>query len=117
MKNYINNFFDKFEYPEEAKVVLTEAFDKIYNCENAWKYFDALIKNYEATDSFSVGETLNDATLAAREAGILDDQGTFLIFCCYSKHLFDMYVKKMCIRQCMIFIMTMKMPLSLAVPV
>lgn len=93
MKNYIHNFFDKFEYPEQAKVVLTEAFDKIYNCENAWKYFDALIKNYEATDSFSVGETLNDATLAAREAGILDDQGTFLIFCCYSKHLFDMYVK------------------------
>ena len=37
MKNYIHNFFDKFEYPEEAKVVLTEAFDKIYNCENAWK--------------------------------------------------------------------------------
>ena len=93
MKNYIHNFFDKFEYPEEAKVVLTEAFDKIYDNENAWKYFDALIKNYEETDSFSVGGTLNDATLAAREAGVLDDQGTLLIFCCYSKHLFDMYVK------------------------
>ena len=93
MKNYIHNFFNEFEYPEEAKVVLGEAFDKIYNCEAAWSYFDALIKSYEETDKFSGGQTLNDATLAAREAGILDDQGTLLIFCCYSKHLREMYIK------------------------
>ncbi len=93
MKNYIKNFFDEFEYPEEAKVVLFEAFEKIYNCEAAWSYFDALIKNYEETDKFSGGQTLNDSTLAAREAGILDDQGTLLIFCCYSKHLREMYIK------------------------
>ncbi len=94
MKEYIKNFFDEFEYPEEAKVVLFDAFEKIYNCEAAWAYFDALIKSYEETDKFSGGQTLNDATLAAREAGILDDQGTFLIFCCYSKHLREMYIKK-----------------------
>lgn len=94
MKNYIHNFFNEFEYTDEAKAALTEAFDKIYDNENAWKYFADLIKNYEETDTFSVGQTLNDATLAAREAGILDDQGTFLIFCCYSKHLLEMYEKK-----------------------
>ncbi len=93
MKNYLKNFFDEFEYPEEAKVVLFSAFEKIYNCESAWNYFDALIKNYEETDKFSGGQTLNDSTLAAREAGILDDQGTLLIFCCYSKHLREMYIK------------------------
>lgn len=93
MKDYIKNFFDEFEYPEEAKVVLFDAFEKIYNCEPAWNYFDALIKSYEETDKFSGGMILNDSTLAAREAGILDDQGTFLIFCCYSKHLREMYIK------------------------
>ena len=94
MKNYIKNFFDEFEYPEEAKTALYDAFEKIYNCEAAWNYFDALIKGYEETDAFSGGMTLNDSTLAAREAGVLDDQGTLLIFCCYSKHLRDMYIKK-----------------------
>ncbi len=93
MREYIKNFFDEFEYPEEAKAVLFDAFEKIYNCESAWAYFDALIKNYEETDKFSGGQTLNDATLAAREAGVLDDQGTLLIFCCYSKHLREMYIK------------------------
>ncbi len=94
MRDYIVNFFEEFDYPDEAKSVLTEAFDKICSNEKAWKYFCDLIKNYEETDSFSGGQTLNDATLAAREAGILDDQGTFLIFCCYSKHLREMYIKK-----------------------
>lgn len=94
MRDYILRFFDDFEYSDEAKEVLTAAFDKIYYTESAWNYFDALIKGYEETDSFNVGETLNDSTLAAREAGIYDDQGRFLIFCCYSKHLRNIYEKR-----------------------
>ena len=94
MREYIHNFFDEFNYDAEAKEVLTAAFDKICDNENAWKYFSDIISDYEATDEFSGGRTLNDSTLAAREAGILDDQGTFLIFCCLSKHLLEMYEKK-----------------------
>lgn len=94
MKEYIHNFFDEFEYEAEAKEVLCAAFDKIYENEKAWKYFSDLIEDYEKTDTLSTGTVLNDSTLAAREAGVLDDQGTFLIFCCFSKHLLEMYEKK-----------------------
>ncbi|MBQ8474937.1 MAG: hypothetical protein IJ499_04680 [Clostridia bacterium] len=94
MRDYMLNFFDEFEYPADAKEELFAAFDKIYNNENAWSYYEKLINGYIETDSFNVGETLNDSTLAAREAGILDDQGRFLIFCCFSKHLKEMYEKR-----------------------
>ncbi len=94
MKEYIRNFFDIFEYPAEAKEALTSAFDKIYETESAWKYYDELLREYEENDAFQLGHVLNDSTVAAREAGVLDDQGTFLIFCCFSKHLREMYVKR-----------------------
>lgn len=91
MRQYLTNFFTEFSYPNEAIDELLYAYDRIYCCKKAAAIFDLQIASYEATNHVDREETLLKACKAAQLVDIREDQVTFLIYCCFSRHLKYLY--------------------------
>lgn len=92
MRQYLTEFFTLFEYPAEAADELLQAYDQLRCCKDAADIFDQQIAGYEAANHLDREETLLKACEAARLANILEDHATFLIYCCFTRHLKHLYI-------------------------
>ena len=91
MQQYLLEFFIHFDYPEDAVDELLHSYNKLCCCKKAASIFDLHIANYEATNHLDREETLRRACDAAQLADIPEDHATFLIYCCCSRHLKQLY--------------------------
>ena len=94
MREYLKEFFSEFQYPEEAREQLLSDYDKLTNSPKSRELFEQMIQGYEETGTLDKEETLQQAVCAAKEAGVPDDTATFLIFCCLSRHLWELYQQR-----------------------
>ncbi len=94
MRTYLADFFREFSYPQECRLQLLDAYDKILRCPGAIAVLEQLLRDYAATNAPSREHTLLQSEIIAREAGILEDEASFLVYACFSKHLRQLYQAK-----------------------
>ena len=94
MRNYVKNFFEEFDYPTEAREVLLDAFDKIYENKKAAAIFDSVTDRYCKTHELVMSEIKSDLDLAAELTGIHEYTVKLLIHICLSKELRALYKER-----------------------
>ncbi len=87
MKNYLENFFCKFDYPKEAADVLTDAYEKIVNSPLTNTKFTALLSEYSKSYDMDYKLALSEMNSVSESVGIHPYTGALLLFICFSKQL------------------------------
>ena len=92
MKNYLNDFLVSFEYPDESRPVLLEAYDKISANSEAFAIFDNLMSEYDKSYNIDYKNALETMKNVSAIAGVHEYTGALLLFICYSKRLKQYYI-------------------------
>ena len=92
MKNYLKEFLVSFEYPEESRPVLLEAYDKISENSEASAIFDNLMSEYDKSYNIDYKNALEIMKSVSAIAGVHEYTGALLLFICYSKRLKQYYI-------------------------
>ena len=95
MRNYLNDFMTKWQYTDEDKAFLLEAYDKICANSEAKAEFDRILGVYEANikcDQYK--ELLVPAQNAGYLANVHKYTSGLLIYMCMSKHLKKLYEER-----------------------
>lgn len=93
MKSYLKDFLEKFSYPEEAKDVLLQAYDRIEAHVPGGEAFRGLLQRYEENINLKMRPLLNEMTGIAAGAGVQEYTGHLLLCICMSRHLLECYRK------------------------
>ena len=91
MKDYLEKFYEEFDYPTEAREALCEGYGKIYENRQAAEIFDKIIKNYEETHKLSAKEMKDDLGVVSEVTGVHDYTVKLLIHICLSRELRAFY--------------------------
>lgn len=94
MKKYLEDFCAEFDYPEEARAVLAEAYDKILENKRASDTFSKILSDYEETCQISVNNIKDDLNEAAELTGVHEYTVKLLIHILLSKTLRAYYAEK-----------------------
>ena len=95
MRNYLNDFMTKWQYTDEDKAFLLEAYDKICANSEAKAEFDRILGVYEANikcDQYK--ELLVPAQNAGYLANVHKYTSGLLIYMCMTKHLKKLYEER-----------------------
>lgn len=87
MEKYLKRFFEEFDYPEEGRQALNEAYDRIYSSTDTSDRFNSLIADYDKSYSIDYGAALESMKAISSDSGIHEYTGALLLFICYSKRL------------------------------
>ena len=93
LKSYFDNFMDLFEYPEEAKVVLKENFEKLYSNNAAYPKFLSILDSYDNDMNYdfkSMRMAMNDVSITA---DIHEYTGNLIWLISLSKKLKEYYAE------------------------
>lgn len=94
MRTYIHNFLNEYQYPENARETLLNAYDKIVGNAEACSVWNEAIALYEANHKCDYGKIIDKADKAADLIGMHEYTLELLVFICLSKHLKELYIEK-----------------------
>lgn len=93
MKTYMTHFFEKFSYPEEARTVLFQAYERIQSDSALKGGFDGLIRRYACSRNMDYKQAFEEMTEISAGAGIHEYTGNFLMLVCFSQTLRERYLE------------------------
>ena len=93
MREYLQWFFDSFEYPEEAGNTLMAAYDALYADAAVGARFDEILKRYEDSMECDIGKMIEDMGVLCEEASVNEYTGKLLMHICMSRALREYYRK------------------------
>ena len=91
MREYVVNFLNDFDYPEEAKKELTEAYDALVADEFCKSELDRLVKLYEENINLDYGVIFKSTPEMEKKCGVHHYKSELIVFILYSKHLKKQY--------------------------
>lgn len=91
MKQYLNQFMEKFDYPSQAQECLNAAYEQIAACPEANEAFEALINAYEQNCEMDFKAAREQMKEIIQKAGIHEYTGMLLLFICLSRGLKQYY--------------------------
>ena len=94
MKTYLENFFEEFDYPADARVTLGNAYDVINESAECAEIFDAILKKYDDERRIDVKDMIPGLTRVSELTGIHDYTVKLLIHILLSKTLRAYYAEK-----------------------
>ncbi len=94
MKEYLKNFFEEFDYPEEARAALGEAYDKLAANAEEHEKFCGLLREYEEKYDGQHWRWLNDCKGIAERSGVHSYQVDLLLYIFMAKHLRELYIER-----------------------
>lgn len=92
MQFYLNDFLERFDYPEDASRDLMKAFSVI--TEKCPELLLEILKTYESDCNCDYGEILKTAELMSKITGIHEYTVKLLVFICLSKRLKELYSER-----------------------
>ena len=106
MRQYLEAFFEEFEYEKEDKEYLLSVYDKICADEFAASCFKEAIGLYDLTIECDYRRIINLAEMAAKKLYLYEYTTELLVFCCLTKKLKERYDEKGISKE--IFVTTIK---------
>lgn len=94
MKTYLENFFEEFDYPTEAREVLRDSYEKIYANSETADIFDAILEGYDKTRKLEKEEMKAGLDKVSELSGVHEYTAKLLIHICLSRALRDFYREK-----------------------
>ena len=94
MKNYLAEFFEIFDYPDEARAALTDTYDCIMTDKDASEQWNKMIGDYEADINCDYNAQLDICKDISKRLLISTYSAQLLIFICHSRHLRRVYAEK-----------------------
>lgn len=94
MKNYLESFFNEFEYKKEDSAFLLSEFDKILNNEETKAIWEEAISIYEKDIDCDYKEIIAMADNVALKLYMNEYTVEFLIFASLTKHMREVYKEK-----------------------
>ena len=91
MREYVVNFLNDFDYPEEAKKELIEAYDALVADEFCKSELDRLVKLYEENINLDYGVIFKSTPEMEKKCGVHHYKSELIVFILYSKHLKKLY--------------------------
>ena len=91
MREYLVNFLDEFDYPEEAKAELTEAYDTLVANAECKSELDGLLKAYEENINLDYGIIFKKTPEMEKLCGVHHYKSELIVFILFSKHLKKLY--------------------------
>ena len=91
MKNYLEQFFTRFDYPTEAREVLTAAYDFIQADADAKARFDGYLDEYRQNTRCDFGAHIQGCGELAKRTNISPYTLQLLVFICHSAHALELY--------------------------
>ncbi len=93
-QNYLHFFFDKFDYPEEARKCLISALQRIYGNTAAAKKLEQLLSRYRESMNCDYKGMIEEMKSLSGETGINEHTGYLLMFVLMSEILRDYYKER-----------------------
>ena len=90
MRDYITCFLAEYDYPEEAKKVLLQAYDAILSSEKG-AVFSSLQETYAQGGTPDPNAILQEMKTISEAAGVHEYTGALLLLICYSRQLKEYY--------------------------
>ncbi len=94
MRKFLCDFFDMCDYPAEAKTSLLRDFDALWANNECRAHFEKHIAAYEKDGTTDFYDARVKAGQLAEGAGVHPYAAELLIFCCFARHLSDIYREK-----------------------
>ncbi len=94
MKAYLANFFETFDYPTDARVALTDTYDRIMSDQSAGEQWNAMIRDYETNINCDYSAQLNTCKQLSKSLLVSNFSAQLLIFICHSRHLRRVYAER-----------------------
>ena len=91
MREYVVNFLNDFDYPEEAKKELIEAYDILVSDDFCKGELDEIMKLYEADIKFDYGIIFKKTPEMEKKCGVHHYKSERIVFILLSKHLKALY--------------------------
>ena len=91
MREYVVNFLNDFDYPEEAKKELIEAYDALVADEFCKSELDRLVNLYEENINLDYGVIFKSTPEMEKKSGVHHYKSELIVFILYSKHLKKLY--------------------------
>lgn len=93
MRQYLDDFFELFSYPEESRKALMYAYNCIELDSKLLKEFNSLLEEYSADKNCDFRGMLNSMSDISANAGIHVYEGNLLLLVCLSKKLKEYYAE------------------------
>lgn len=94
MRTELQNFLDRFPYPQEAKATLLQGLDQILSNADAAQLLLAPIEAYKNGETVNFADALGQAGDAGKAAGVHEYTAKFLLFACLGEFLRLRYKEK-----------------------
>ncbi len=94
MRNYLESFFEKYEYAKEDSEYLLCCYDKIQSNQFAKECYDKALALYEENINCEYSDIIDLVNNAAKEIYIYEYTAELLIFIMYTKKLKERYIEK-----------------------
>lgn len=87
MKTYFTEFFERFAYPEEARVALWQGYERIASDAVWGEALEGLLRQYEEDINCDMGAMIKRMAGISAGAGVHEYTGSLILFICMSKTL------------------------------
>jgi len=91
MREYVVSFLNDFDYPEEAKKELIEAYDALVADEFCKEELDRLVKLYCENINLDYGVIFKSTPEMEKKSGVHHYKSELIVFILFSKHLKKLY--------------------------
>ena len=93
LKQYLNDFMERFEYLEEDRIAIREAFDVLENSGEGYQEFLRYLKMYDENMNCDFTEMRNRMIETFQKIGLHEYTGLLILFICLSKTLKRYYAE------------------------
>lgn len=93
MREYLQWFFEAFEYPAEAAATLTAAYDALYADADFAARFDEILSRYEESIECDIGKMIEDMGKLCADAQVNEYTGKLLMHIVMSERLREYYAE------------------------
>lgn len=94
MKEFLKDFFDICDYPDEAKRSLLRDFDALLANDSCRAHYEAHIAAYEKDGTTDFYDARVTAGKLCESAGVHPYAAELLMFCCFARHLRAIYKER-----------------------
>ena len=91
MREYLQWFFEAFEYPGECSETMMAAYDALYADAGIAARFDEILSRYEENMECDIGRMIEDVGAVLEDAQVNEYTGKLLMHICMSKTLREYY--------------------------
>lgn len=91
MKEYLHEFFEEFDYPQEACDALLQAYDAIQGNPSSSERFCSLLKRYESDANSDMAQMLDEMGELSAEVNVHEYTGKLLLPVCMTRALREHY--------------------------